>query len=79
MEERGIAQGVGPQREVHHCGPSSPSVQKLLACTLREVTNAVFGDTVLEVGVDATKGKLLTQSSWHACFKVLSEKRPLLQ
>ena len=60
MEERGAAQGVGPQRKVHRCGPSSPDVQQLLACALREVANAALGDTILEVGVDATKGKLLT-------------------
>ncbi len=59
MEECGIVQGVGPQREVHRCGPLSPGVQQLLACALREVVNAALGDAVLKVSVDATKGKLL--------------------
>ena len=60
MEEHGVAQGVGPQREVHRCGPLSPGVQQLLACALGEVVNAALRDTILEVGVDATKGKLLS-------------------
>ena len=60
MEEHGVAQGVGPHHEVHRCGPSSPGVQQLLACALDEVANAAIGDTILEVGIDATKGKLLT-------------------
>ncbi len=59
MEERGVVQCVGPQREVHCSGPSSPDVQKLLACALREVANGALGDSILEVGVDATEGKLL--------------------
>ena len=60
MEERGVAQGVGPQCKMHCCGPSSPDMQHLLACALGEVANAALGDTILEVGVDAAKGKLLT-------------------
>ncbi len=52
-------QCVGPQRKVHRSGPSSPGAQKLLACALREVANAALGDAILEVGVDATEGKLL--------------------
>ena len=59
MEERGVAQGVGPQSKVHQCGPSSPGVQQLRACALGEVTNAALGNTILEGGVDAIKGKLL--------------------
>ena len=35
-------------------------MQHLLACALGEVANAALGDTILEVGVDAAKGKLLT-------------------
>ena len=60
MEKRGVEQGVGPQRGVHRCRPSSPGMQQLLACTLGEVAYAALGDTILEVGVDATKGKLLS-------------------
>ena len=68
MEERGIAQGVGPQRKVHRCRPSSPGVQQLLACTLGYVANALalLSDTILEVGIDGTEGKLLT--SIMACL-----------
>ena len=55
MEERGVVQGVGPQRKVHRCGPSSPGVQQLLACALGEVSDAALGNTILEVGIDATK------------------------
>ena len=60
MEEHGIAQGVGPQCKVHRCGPSSPGMQQLLVCALGVVSNAALGDTILEVGVDSAKGKLLT-------------------
>ncbi len=60
LSTRSVAQCVGPQREVHCSGPSSPGVQQLLACALREVANAALGDAILEVGVDATEGKLLT-------------------
>ncbi len=34
-------------------------MQKLLACALREAVNGALGDAILEVGVDATEGKLL--------------------
>jgi hypothetical protein len=34
-------------------------VQQLLACALGEVANAALGNIILEVGVDAAKGKLL--------------------
>ena len=60
MEERGVVQGVGPQRKVHRCRPSSPGVQQLLAGALGEVSDAALGNTILEVGIDAAKGKLLT-------------------
>ena len=66
MEERGVAQGVRPQSKVHRCGPLSPGVQQLLVCALGEIANAALGNTILEVGVDATKGKLLT--SLVACL-----------
>jgi hypothetical protein len=59
VEERGVAQCKGPQREVHCSGPSSPGVQKLLACALREVTDGALGNAILEVGVYAAEGKLL--------------------
>ena len=59
MEERGVAQCVGPQRVVHRSGPLSPGVQKLLARALREVADGALGDAILEVGVYATEGKLL--------------------
>ena len=41
-------------------------MQQLLARALGEVVNAAPGDTILEVGVDTTKGKLLT--SIAACL-----------
>ena len=61
MEERGVAQCVGPQCEVHRCEPLSPGVQHLLACALGEVANAALGNAILEVGVYATEGKLLVR------------------
>jgi hypothetical protein len=60
VEERGGAQGVGPQRKVHGCRPLSPGVQQLLACALGEAAISALCDTILEVGIEATKGKLLT-------------------
>ncbi len=53
-------QCMGPQRKVHRSGPSSLGVQKLLARALREVADGALGDAILEVGVGATEGKLLT-------------------
>ncbi len=61
MEGHGVAQGVGPQHEVHCCRSSSPGMQQLLACAPREVANAALGDTILEMGIDAAKGELLTR------------------
>ncbi len=61
MEERGIAQCIGPQCEVHRCGPSSPSVQQLLSCAFGEVTDGALGDAILKVGVQATEGELLVR------------------
>jgi hypothetical protein len=58
VEERGVAQGVGPQREVHCCGSASTSVQQLLAHSLGEVADAALGNALLEMGVDAAKGEL---------------------
>ncbi len=72
-------QCVRPQREVHYSGPSSPGVQKLLACALRKVMHGALGDAILEVSVDATEGKLL--AGVVACLfeGALSENRPLSQ
>ena len=61
MEERGITQCVGPQCEVHRCGPLSPGVQQLLACAFGEVTDGALGNAILKVGVLATEGKLLAR------------------
>ncbi len=61
MEERGVAQCIGPQCKVHRSGPSSPGVQQLIACALGEVKDAVLGNEILEVGVHATEGKLLAR------------------
>ena len=66
MEERSVAQGIGPQREVHRCRPLSSGVQQLLACALGEVPNAALGNTILEMGIDTAKGELLT--SIMACL-----------
>ncbi len=35
-------------------------VEQLLACALREIADGPLGDAVLEVGIDATKGVLLS-------------------
>ena len=59
MEQRDIAQGIGPQCEVHRCRPWSSGVQQLLAPALREVVDAALGGAILEMSVNAGKGKLL--------------------
>ncbi len=61
MEERGIAQCVGPQCKVHRCGPASSGVQQLLACAFGEVMDGALGDAILKVSVHATEGELLTR------------------
>jgi hypothetical protein len=35
-------------------------MEQLLACALREVVDGALGDAILEVGVDATEGELLS-------------------
>ena len=52
-------QCVGPQCEMHRCGPSSPGVQQLLLCAFGEVADGVLGDAILKVGVHATEGELM--------------------
>ncbi len=61
MEERGVAQCVGPQCKVHCSGPSSPGVQQLLSCAFGEVVDGALGDAILKVGVHATEGELLAR------------------
>jgi hypothetical protein len=62
VEERGVAQGIWPQRKVNCLQPASASVQQLLACALREIADGALGDAILAMGVYATEGELL------ACF-----------
>ena len=59
VEERGIAQCVGPQCKVHHCRPSSPGMQQLFACVFGEVADGALSNAILKVGVYATEGELL--------------------
>ncbi len=61
MEERGIAQGVWPQRKVNCLGPASASMQQLLVCALREIADGALGNAILEVSVYATEGELLAR------------------
>ena len=35
-------------------------MEQLLACALREVADGALGDAILEVGIDATEGELLS-------------------
>ncbi len=66
MKVHGIAQGVWPQGKVDPLGPAGMRVEQLLACALQEVLDGLLGNAVLEVGVHATKGELL--SSVMACL-----------
>ena len=68
VEERGIAQCIGPQCEVHCCGPLSPGMQQLLACAFGEDADGVLGDAILKVCVYATEGKLMARVV--TCFLV---------
>ena len=44
-----------------HClWPASTCVEQLLACTLREIADGALGDAILEVGIDAAEGELLS-------------------
>ncbi len=36
-------------------------MEQLLACALREVADGALGDSILEVGIDATEGELLSR------------------
>jgi hypothetical protein len=45
---------------VHCLWPASACVEQLLASTLGEVVDGVLGDAILEVGIDAAKGELLS-------------------
>ncbi len=39
----------------------SACVEQLLACALREVADGALGDAILEAGIDATEGELLSR------------------
>ncbi len=60
MKVCGIAQGVWPQGKVDHLWPVGARVEQLLARTLREVSDGLLGNAILEVGVYPTKGELLS-------------------
>jgi hypothetical protein len=59
VEERGVAQGIWPQRKVNCLWPASTSVQQLLVCPLQEIVDGALSDAILEMGVYATEGELL--------------------
>ncbi len=77
MEERGVAQGIGPQCKGQCCGPSGPDVQRLLACALGELAHAALGYIILEVGIDTTKGKLLL-SVVTCLFEGIVQEAPIV-
>ncbi len=44
-----------------HClRPASACVEQLLACALQEIEDGALGNTILEVGIDAAEGELLS-------------------
>ena len=44
-----------------HClRPASAGVEQLLVHAFREIVDGALGDAILEVGVDATEGELLS-------------------
>jgi hypothetical protein len=59
VEERSIAQGIWPQRNVNCLRPANMGMQQLLAHALREIVDGALGNAILEVGVYATEGELL--------------------
>ena len=45
-----------------HClRPASACVEQLLACALREIADRALGNAILEVGIHATEGELLSR------------------
>ncbi len=60
MEERCVAQGIWPYGKVHCLRPASTCVEQLLASAFGEVADGALSNTILEVGIDATEGELLS-------------------
>ncbi len=73
MEERGVAQGVWPQRKVNCLQPASVGVQQLLARALREIADGALSDAILEVGVYATEGELLARILARLLERIVGE------
>ena len=45
-----------------HClGPASACVEQLIVCALREIADRALGNAILEVGIDAAEGELLSR------------------
>ncbi len=54
-----MAQGIRPQSKMHRRRPSSTCMQQLLSRALAEVADCALGDSILEVGIQATEGERL--------------------
>ena len=61
MQESGVAQGIWPQGKVHCLRPASVCVEQLLARALREIADGALGDAILEMGIHAAEGELLSR------------------
>jgi hypothetical protein len=66
VKVRSIAQGIQIQGKVDCLGSAGVRVKQLLARALQEVLDGLLSNAILEVGVHARKGELL--SSIVACL-----------
>jgi hypothetical protein len=60
VEVNSIPEGIWPKSQVDGGWPSLARMEELLLCTLAEVLDGFFSNAILEVGVDPTKGKMLS-------------------
>ena len=57
---RRVAQSVWPQCRADGLRPALSRVEELLSRALREIADRALRNSILEVGVDPTEGKLLS-------------------
>ncbi len=59
MEVNGAPEGIWPKGQVDGGQPSLVCMEELLPCTLPKVSDGLFCNAILEVGVDPTEGESL--------------------
>jgi hypothetical protein len=77
VKVRSIVHSIQPQGKVDGLWPVGAHVKQLLARALQEVLDGLLGDAILEVGINPTKGELL--SCITACLlKGIVVKAPIV-